>query len=109
MNLIEKIKEIIFKVKDYDRLESDYCTCLDYATNSQMSKPNYDINVVKSVILDAKAECMNHGYLHAKEELIDTFIEKAEEFLYKELNDGFIECGDMERLIEEFKTYIKGE
>ena len=26
MGLIAKIKEIIFKVKDYDRLESDYCT-----------------------------------------------------------------------------------
>lgn len=105
MNLIEKIKDILFKINDYDRLENDYCICLDYATNSQMTKPNYDINVVKSVIVDTKAECMNYGFLKAKEELI----EKAEEFLYKKLNNGDMECGDMERFIEEFKKYIKEE
>ena len=47
MKLIKKIKEIIFKVKDYDRLESDYCTVLDMATGARLSKPNYTMDAVR--------------------------------------------------------------
>ena len=46
MKLIKKIKEIIFKVKDYDRLEMDYCTVLDMATGARLSKPNYTMETV---------------------------------------------------------------
>lgn len=47
MKLIDKIKEIIFKVKDYDRLESDYCTVLDMVTGARLSKPNYTMDAVR--------------------------------------------------------------
>ena len=39
----------------------------------------------------------------------DAFIEKAEEYLYKQLNEGNMECGDIETFIEDFKNYMKGE
>jgi hypothetical protein len=39
----------------------------------------------------------------------DVFIEKAEEYIYKQLNEGCIECGDIERFIEGMKNYMKGE
>ena len=39
----------------------------------------------------------------------DAFIEKTEEYIYKRLNEGHIECGDIEKFIEDFKNYIKGE
>ena len=47
MGLIAKIKEIIYKVKDYDRLESDYCTVLDMVTGARLSKPNYTMDDVR--------------------------------------------------------------
>jgi hypothetical protein len=37
------------------------------------------------------------------------FLEKAEEFLYLQLNNGLIECGNIERLIDDFKNYIQNE
>jgi hypothetical protein len=43
------------------------------------------------------------------EKLTDAFIEKAEEYLYKQLNEGNMECGDIETFIEDFRKYIKGE
>ena len=39
----------------------------------------------------------------------DAFIEKAEEFLYKKLNSGEMECGDIAVFIEKFINYMKGE
>ena len=39
----------------------------------------------------------------------DDFIEKAEEYLYEQLNEGNMECGDIETFIENFKNYMKGE
>jgi hypothetical protein len=39
----------------------------------------------------------------------DAFIKKAEEYLYKQLNEGNMECGDIETFIEDFRKYIKGE
>ena len=39
----------------------------------------------------------------------DAFIEKAEEYLYKQLNEGNMECGDIETFIENFVEYMKGE
>lgn len=52
MGLIKAIKDIIYKVKDYDRLESDYCTVLDMATGGILSKPNYTIESVREAIND---------------------------------------------------------
>jgi hypothetical protein len=39
----------------------------------------------------------------------DFFIEKAEEYIYKQLNEGCIECGDIVQFIGGMKNYIKGE
>ena len=39
----------------------------------------------------------------------DAFIEKAEEYLYKQLNEGNMECGDIETFIDEFRKYIGEE
>ena len=39
----------------------------------------------------------------------DAFIEKAEEYIYKQLNEGCIECGDIKRFVENMKIYMKGE
>lgn len=69
MRIINKIKDIIFKIKDYDRLKSDYCTCLCYFTNNKMSKPNYRIDVVKKVIMESIGEYIDEGYNLAMEEL----------------------------------------
>lgn len=39
----------------------------------------------------------------------DAFIEKSKEFLYKKLNSGEMECGDIAVFIEKFINYMKGE
>ena len=49
------------------------------------------------------AKHYNNGYVQAMKD----FMEKAEEFLYIQLNNGSIECGNIERLIEQFKNYIQ--
>ena len=39
----------------------------------------------------------------------DAFIEKVEEYIYEQLNEGRIECGDIEKVIKDFKNYMEGE
>ena len=39
----------------------------------------------------------------------DAFIENAEEYLYKQLNEGNMECGDIETFIKDFRNYMEGE
>lgn len=39
----------------------------------------------------------------------NAFIDKAEEYLYKQLNEGNMECGDIETFIEDFRKYMEGE
>ena len=39
----------------------------------------------------------------------NAFIKKAENYLYKQLNEGNMECGDIETFIEDFRKYMKGE
>ena len=38
----------------------------------------------------------------------DAFIEKAEEFLYKKLNNSEMECGNIKVFINDFIKHIKG-
>ena len=95
MNLIEKIKDIIYKIKDYDRLESDYCTCLDYATDSKMSKPNYHIEDVKTVITDTISDYIEEGYDRAIEIAIEWLDKNYERFETKQ------------ETIEELKNCLK--
>lgn len=73
MEIIDRIKDIIFKIKDYDRLEHDYCYCLCYFTNNKMSKPNYMLKEVETVITDSIGEYIDEGYNGAKEELVEKF------------------------------------
>ena len=97
MILLDKIKDIIFKIKDYDRLESDYCTCLCYFTNNKMSKPNYRIDVVKEVIMESIGEYIDEGYNHAMEEL--------QEKIAQVKKNGTWEGVD----VDEFMKQVRGE
>lgn len=49
------------------------------------------------------------GYIKGYDQAMKDFLERAEEFLYLQLNKGLIECGNIERLIEQFKNYIQDE
>lgn len=113
-HLIDKIKDIIFKVKDYDRLENDYCTSLCYFTNNRMSKPNYVLKEVETVITDAIGEYMEEGYQQAEKD----FMEKSCKYLSAELytrfngNECFVASHkniEIEKFIEDFKNYMKKE
>lgn len=62
MKLIQTIKDIIFKIKDYDRLELDYSAALDYATGGVMSKTNYTREAVYETIYEHwKNVLITHG------------------------------------------------
>ena len=52
MSIFSKIKEIIYKVKDYDRLEDDYITVLDMVTGARLSKPNYTMDSVREAFYE---------------------------------------------------------
>lgn len=41
---------LLWKIKDYERLENDYCEVLCYATGYKMSKSNYLVEECKSQI-----------------------------------------------------------
>ena len=49
------------------------------------------------------------GYIKGYDQAMQDFLEKAEEFLYLQLNNGSIECGNIEKLIEQFKNYMQDE
>ena len=109
MGIIERIKEIIFKIKDYDRLESDYCTCLCYFTNNKMSKPNYKIEAVKEVIIDSIGEYLDEGYNEATRKAIKWLEENKDKYLYniEEKGEYIPTCSD--KMIDEFRKYMEGE
>ena len=67
MNMFSKIKEIIYKVKDYDRLESDYITVLDMVTGGILSKPNYTMDAVR----EAFNEFLEERDKEVKRELVE--------------------------------------
>ena len=54
--MFDKIKDIIFKIKDYDRLEHDYACILDYITDGRLSKTNYRVDGLYTVIDDILTE-----------------------------------------------------
>ena len=109
MGIIERIKEIIFKIKDYDRLESDYCTCLCYFTNNKMSKPNYQIDAVESVISDSIGEYMDEGYNEATRKAIEWLKENKDKYLYNTGEKGEYIPTCSSKMIEEFRKAMKGE
>ena len=48
-------------------------------------------------------------YQEGYDQAMQAFMEKAEEFLYLQLNNGSIECGNIEKLIEQFINYMQDE
>ena len=70
--MIQKIKEILFKFKDYDRLESDYCNFIHHMTMGRMSKSNYYVNDVKSVADSAQEKFFIETFEHAFNEILKT-------------------------------------
>lgn len=47
-----KFKYLLWKIKDYDRLQYDYIRVLEHATLGNMSKSNYDVETILKVIDD---------------------------------------------------------
>ncbi len=54
--IIQWINEIRFKIKDYDRLEYDYSCVLHYATSGKMSKTNYELETIYTIIDETQHE-----------------------------------------------------
>lgn len=52
---------------------------------------------------------IGYAYACGCRKTMQDFLDKAEEFLYLQLNNGSIECGNIERLIEDFKNYMQDE
>lgn len=50
------ISHCIWKIKDYDRIAYDYGCVLDHATCGRMSKTNYDLKTIYSVIDNAQKD-----------------------------------------------------
>lgn len=79
------ISRTLWKIKDYDRIESDYSSVLCHATLSRMSKTNYQLQSVYSVIDEAQQD-IHYGII--KEDL-----------------SGIIEGGGT---LEDVKEYLRG-
>jgi hypothetical protein len=84
MKLIEKIKDIIFKIKDYDRLAWDYIQVLSYATNGRMNNSDYYINDIKEVIDEAQ-----------------------EAYYYQEIQRDLIELIENDATWDDIKEYLE--
>lgn len=65
--MIEYIKEILWKIKDYDRIEHDYACVLSHATLWRMSKTNYFLSDIYSEIDDAQS---NHMKWYIKHDIL---------------------------------------
>jgi len=50
------IVELLWKIKDYDRMQWDYIRVVSHATNQRMSKSIYDVDAIFSEIDDAQRE-----------------------------------------------------
>ena len=108
MHVIDKIKDLIFKIKDYDRLESDYCTCLCYFTNNKMSKPNYKIETVKEVILESVGEYRDEGYNMATQKAIEWLEENIRDYAFVHSYSSNVNI-DIDTLIEDLQKAMEEE
>lgn len=54
--IVYKIKDLIWKIKDYDRLQYDYSCVLCHATWGRMSYTNYELNIIYSEIDDIQSQ-----------------------------------------------------
>ena len=67
--MFERIKDIIYKIKDYDRLEHDYSVLLWHVTDGRLSKTTYDIDRLLTVVDDILYERDEETYNECKENL----------------------------------------
>ena len=81
-----KINHFFWKLKNYDRLESDYTNVLMYVTDNTLSKSNYILNDVKSVIDSELDKYYNDIFKSDIQDIID--------------NDGFM--SDIQEYINDF-------
>jgi hypothetical protein len=55
------------------------------------------------------AEARREGYTKGYDQAMQDFLEKADEFLYLQLNNGSIECGNVKNLFKQLKNYMEDE
>ena len=97
--MFDRIKDIIFKIKDYDRLEHDYSLCLCYFTNNRLSKTNYEIRGLETVICDTIWEYHEEGYKRA--------IEDVFKWMEEHLSEYVAGAGERNELKDALRDYIK--
>ena len=83
--------------KIYLQVCGDYCGYEEDCNNCKFDEMKDDVTWCKERIFDKDIE-----YIRT-----DVFILEAEEFLYKMLNDGRMECSDMQKFIEDFKNHMQ--
>lgn len=79
--MFDRIKDILFKIKDYDRLEHDYSTCLWYFTDGLLSKTNYEIKTLEAVLGDTISRYVEEGYSRAEKDIIALIESRISEIL----------------------------
>ena len=84
MKFIKIIKDIIFKIKDYERLEFAYCGLLDCATGGILSKPNY----TEETIHEAINEYLQEQYKYVEEDYLNRLKEDAFTATAESLQNG---------------------
>lgn len=86
------LKRLIHKIKDYDRLERDYCVVLDMISDGAISKPNYSTTTIEKVFNDylKQRDCK---FLNAISDEIGKLYEKyeGEPLIEGGLLDGFVD------------------
>lgn len=68
--MFDKIKDAIFKIKDYDRLERDYSILLCHVTDGLLSKTNYEINGLLTVIGDINTKNYKEAETETRNEIM---------------------------------------
>lgn len=91
--MFDKIKDIIFKIKDYDRLEHDYACILDYITDGRLSKTNYRVEGLYTVIDDILTERDECTRKEVEKEIIEKLQKNQSEVdLEKEIDREWEKC-----------------
>ncbi len=105
--MFSRIKDILFKIKDYDRLEHDYSTCLYYFTNGRLSKTGYEIKTLETLICDTISEYEEEGYNHAVEKAVKWLGDNADTYTWYDEMEG--ESGMTREFIPDFKNAMEVE
>ena len=68
-----------------------------------VSPASFEISDMVTSIITTKFSSEDVEYV-----LFEDFLKKVEEFLYKKLNDGGLECSNIEELIKDLRIHLKG-